>query len=861
LLDVVAGEDLTNLYEESVHFCGDFMTLDSGDRAGSQAQLRYVGRSIRRVDADQKVTGRAVFTADHELPGMLTGKIVRSPHPHARIRSINIGRALEIKGVRAVVTAADLPPIRFGSGVFDKTLLALEVARYAGEPVAAVAAESAAAAEEALQSIEVDYEPLEAVFDPEEAMNPTQKILVHPNLSSYQRAAAWTPDFLGRPNISNYFAIKRGSLADGFRESDFFVENTFEITPIQHVPMEPHCAAARPEPDGGLTVWSPARVPNHVLSLVPQTLKIPPHRLQVVTLEIGGTFGGKSDGQIEGIAAALALKSGRPVKIVLRREEEFLTVTKHAFRVRVKDGVKNDGTVVARDVRVILNGGAYSTGFSVTRNCTFGIANSYKIPHVSVEAFRVYTHLPAAGAFRGFGITDVTWAIEQQTDLIAEKLGLDAVEYRKRQMLRQGDTNILGEKMESFGSVECLDAVTKAIGWPAAQVAEQGPWKKGLGVAWGQKYSTAPTSATSEAKMHSDGTVSLFVGAMEVGQGHRSAMSQIVAEELKTPVEKIHVYTGERGRWVHDGGAISSRQTFNTGNAVWLAVRDLKAKIVAAAAAELVKKPEDLEYANAKIFIKGQDEPVLDLSALFGGGSYYGPYRGPIEYLHTNRKGEEFIGRGTWTVRSIPLDPTTGVPLVEGATASGARQAAQSGAATAAWSAGGAPNRDPGARPYPGDIRVNSFYTPAAAVAEVDVNVETGEVRILRLFCAADGGKIINPLLAEGQVEGAAGMAVGMALMEEMQFSDGRLLNGDFRDYKIPAAPDMPTIDCFKVFWVESPHKEGPFSAKGLAEVAIVPVPAALANAISNAVGIRVKELPITAEKIQRALKQRIATG
>ncbi len=838
------------------------MAPNSADQVGSRDKLQYVGRSIRRVDADQKVTGRAVFTADHELPGMLTGKILRSPHPHARIRSIDVGPALKVKGIRAVITALDLPPIRFGSGVFDKTLLALEVARYAGEPVAAVAAESAASAEEAIRSLEVDYEPLEAVFDPEAAMDPKQRILVHPNLSSYQRAAAWTPDFLGRPNISNYFAIKRGNLAEGFRQSDFFVENTFEITPIQHVPMEPHCAVARPDPDGGLTVWSPARVPNHVLSLIPQTLKIPPHKLQVVTLEIGGTFGGKSDGQIEGICAALAIKSRRPVKIVLGREEEFLTVTKHAFRVKVKDGVKNDGSVLARDVRVILNGGAYSTGFSVTRNCTFGIANSYKIPHVSVEAFRVYTHLPAAGAFRGFGITDVTWAIEQQTDLIAEKLGLDAVEYRKRQMLRQGDTNILGEKMESFGSVECLDAVTQAIGWPVSQGAtEKGPWKKGLGVAWGQKYSTAPTSATSEAKIHSDGTVSLFVGAMEVGQGLRTVMSQIVAEELKTPVEKIHVYTGERGRWVHDGGAISSRQTFNTGNAVWMAVRDLKAKIIAAAASEVGSKPEELVYADAKIFIKGQDEPVLNLSALFGGGSYYGPYRGPIEYLHTNRKGEEFIGRGTWSVRSIPLDPTTGVPLLEGATATGAREAALSGAATPAWSAGGAPNRNPGTGPNAGNIRVNSFYTPAAAVAEVEVNGETGEVRILRLFCAVDGGKIINPLLAEGQVEGAAGMAVGMALMEEMQFADGRLLNGDFRDYKIPAAPDMPYIDCFKVFWVESPHKEGPFSAKGLAEVAIVPVPAALANAIYNAIGVRVKELPITAEKIQRALKEKTTTG
>ncbi len=834
------------------------MARDAGAESGVQEGREYIGRPLIRIDARQKVLGRAVFTVDEELPGMLFGKVLRSPHPHARIRHIDLRPALELKGVKAAITAGDLPDVRFGSGVFDKPLLARGVARHAGEPVAAVAAESVSIAEEAIRRIKVQYEPLPAVFDPEAAMEPKQSILVHPDLSAYQRAAAWTPDFLGRPNISNYFAIKRGDLREGFGQSDFVVENAFNIAPIQHVPMEPHCALARLEPDGGLTVWSPARVPNNASSTVSVALQLSPGRVQIVTLEIGGTFGGKSDGQIEGITAALAQKCQRPVKIVLRREEEFVTVTKHAFKVRIKDGVKKDGTIVAREVEVILNGGAYSTGFSVTRNCTFGIANSYKIPNLSVEAFRVYTNLPAAGAFRGFGITDVVWAIEQQMDIIAEKLGIDAVEYRMRQMLRQGDINVLGERMDSFGSVECLKAVTEAVDWPSVrQGAQRGPWKKGVGVAWGQKYSTAPTSATSEVKMHSDGSLGIYVGAIEQGQGLRSAMAQIAAEELKTPVEKIHVYTGERGRWVADVGAISSRQTFNTGNAVWMAARDLKAKILTAASTELGdRKPEELDYADGHIFVKDGKEPVLKLSDLYGGGSYYGPYCGPIEYLHTNRKGEEFIGRGTWTVKSIPLDPTTGIPLLEGAAAirKGVEVETRQGLdAAAPW--------NPGKGRDGGDIRVNAFYTPAAAIAEVEVNVDTGEVRMSRLFCAADGGKIINPLLAEGQVEGAACMAVGMTLMEEMRYENGCLINGNFRDYKIPAAPDMPTMDSFKVIWVECPHKEGPFSAKGLAEVAIVPVPAAIANAIYNAVGVRVQELPITAEKICLALKSQMAKG
>lgn len=817
--------------------------------------MEYIGQSLERVDAHQKITGSAVYTADLELPGMLYGKILRSPHPHARIVSINVKPALQLKGVRAVITADDLPDERFGSGVFDKPLLARGVARHAGEPVAAVAADSIAVAEGAIHRIEVRYEPLPAVFDPEEAMEPKQKILVHPDLGTYQRAAAWTPDFLGRPNISNYFAIKRGDVEEGFRDCDFVVENSFSIAPIQHVPMESHCGVARAEPDGGLTIWTSARVPNHVGDLMPHLLKIPPSKVRVITLEIGGTFGGKGDGQIEGICAALSLRCKRAVKIVLRRDEEFVTVTKHAFKVKIKDGVKKDGAVVARDVWVILNGGAYSTGFSVTRNCTFGIANSYKVQNLSVEAFRVYTNLPAAGAFRGFGITDVVWAIEQQTDIIAERLKLDPVEYRMRHMLKQGDINVLGERMDSFGSAECLDAVTRGVDWPNIQQGQvNGKWKKGMGVAWGQKYSTAPTSASSEVKIHSDGSVEVFVGAIEQGQGFRSAMAQIVAEELKTPVKKIHVYTGERGRWVYDVGAISSRQTFNTGNAVWRAAQDLKAKLLAAAAAELKeRKPDELDYVDGQIFVKGEREPVFKLSDLYGGGSYYGPYCGPIEYLHTNRRGEEFIGRATWSVKSIPLDPTTGIPLLEGAASLGAT--GKSGTEESFVRADAASvESSQGKRPEGGDIRVNAFYTPAAAIAEVEVNVDTGEVRVLSLLCAADGGKIINPLLAEGQVEGAAGMAIGMTLMEEMQYEQGCLVNGNFKDYKIPAAPDMPSAESFRVFWVESPHKEGPYAAKGLAEVAIVPVPAALANAIYNAVGVRVKELPITAEKIYLAL-------
>lgn len=787
---------------------------------GQRDSYSYVGKSFVAVDAERKVRGEAVFAGDLDVGRALVGKLVRSPHAHAKILAIDLGRARKVKGIKAVISADDLPDVRMGTGILDKPLLARGVVRHVGEPVVAIAGASERACEEAAKLVRISYEPMPAIFDAEEAIAKRQKVIVHPQLSTYVKAAKWPPD-LGRPNISSCWGLQRGDVEKGFAESDLIVENTFRTAAVQHVPLEPHSAVARLEVDGSVTVWGTPRTPAQVNAVVAMMLQMPLSQVHLITShDVGGSFGGKSDGVVEAIAAWLARYSKMPVKLLVDRAGEFVTVTKHGFVVKIKDGISRDGIIKARKIEIILNGGAYS-GSPVPRNCTFG-AETYKVGSLEVNSYRAYTNLPYAGSLRGFGITDVTTAIEQQMDIIAAKLGMDPVEFRLKNLCVQGDVNNLGEKMRSLGSRECLMAVAEAIK-PLKQQGkkEQGLWRRGFGISVGQKYSQAPTQSHCEVKAHPDGSIEVFVGGIDTGQGFLTMMTQIAAEEMNTPMDKIHIRMRSLGRSVYDVGGISSRQTFNTGNAVRLALVDLKKQIFDLVH-QLGEAPEELRYADGVIYPANGSEPLLRLSDLFcDHRSYWGGYSGPRELLQTIPGGGELVGRAVWVVKSTPMDPRDSRLLVED-------------------------NSE--------EVRVNAFYTPAAAAAEVMVNIGTGEVRVKRLFCAVDGGKIMNPTLAEGQVEGAACMAVGTALMEEM-YRDGALLGKCFREYPIPTAADMPTTENFKIFFVESPQPDGPFGAKGMSEVAIVPVPAAIANAVADATGKRVAAIPITPDRVLEALR------
>lgn len=781
----------------------------------------YVGKSFVAVDAERKIRGEAVFAGDLDVGRALVGKLIRSPHAHAKILAIDLSRARKVKGVKAVISADDLPDVRMGTGILDKPLLARKVVRHVGEPVVAIAGVSERACEAAAKLVKIAYRPMPAIFDAEEAIAEHQKIVVHPELSSYVKTAKWPPD-LGRPNISSCWGLKRGDVEKGFAQSDVVIENTFRTAAVQHVPLEPHSAVARVEADGSVTVWGTPRTPAQVNAVVAMMLEMPLSKVHLVTThDVGGSFGGKSDGVVEALAAWLARYSRMPVKLLLDRAGEFVTVTKHGFVVKIKDGISRDGIIKSRKIEIILDGGAYS-GSPVPRNCTFG-AETYKVGNLEVDSYRAYTNLPYAGSLRGFGITDVTTAIEQQMDIIAAELGMDPVEFRLKNLCVQGDVNNLGETMRSLGSRECLTAVAEAIkSFKAEGKTERGLWRRGFGISIGQKYSQAPTQSHCEVKAHPDGSIEVFVGGIDTGQGFATTMSQIAAEEMATPMNKIHVRMRSLGRPVYDVGGISSRQTFNTGNAVRLALVDLKKQIFDLVH-QLGEAPEELRYADGAIYPAAGSEPLLKLSDLFcDHRSYWGGYSGPRELLQTIPGGGELVGKSVWVVKSTPMDPRDSRLLVEETSEQ--------------------------------EVRVNAFYTPAAAAAEVMVNVGTGEVRVTRLFCAVDGGKIMNPTLAEGQVEGAACMAVGAALMEEM-YRDGDLLGTSFREYAIPTAADMPTIENFKIFFVESPQPDGPFGAKGMSEVAIVPVPAAIANAVADAIGKRVAAIPITPDRVLRALR------
>lgn len=760
------------------------------------------------------------------MDNVLVGKIVRSPHAHARIRKVDISQGRKVEGVRTVITADDLPDIRMGSGVCDQPVLARDVVCHVGEPVVAIAGESERACEMAARLVNITYELLPAVFDEEQAIAENQAVILHPDLARYMseshRTAAgwrgkWPPD-LGRPNISGCWGLKRGDVERGFAESDLIIENKFRTAAVQHAPLEPHSVVVRPEPDGSLTVWSATRVPVKVGDVVATMLQMAPSKVRVVATDLGGSFGGKSDGHVEVMTAWLARHSRAPVRLLLSRDEEFATVTKHGFTVKIKDGVTRDGILKARKVEIILNGGAYA-GSPVQRNCTFAV-ETYKVSNIEVNSYRAYTNLPIASSFRGFGITDVNTAIERQMDIVAGKLGMDPVEFRLRNLLLEGDVNNLGERMQSLGTRECLLTVAKAVK-PFQERSEpaEGPWKRGLGFAVGMKYSQLFGGSNCEARANPDGSIDVFVGGMDNGQGFTTVMTQIAAEEMDTPMEKIRVRGPELGRApVHDAGALSSHQTFNTGNAVRLALIDLKKQIF-----DLVYKtgeaPQELRYSDGAIYAAGGTEPLLRLSDLFRD---FGGYPRSRKLLRNLQGGGELVGRAIWRIEQTPIDPR------DGAAAEG----------------------------FAGETRINGFYTPAAAAAEVMVNVETGEVRVVRLLCAAEGGRIVNPSLAEGELEGAACMGMGAALMEEM-YKGGALRARGFIDYPIPTTADIPRLENFKLFLLESPHPEGPFGAKGLGEVAIVVVPGAIANAVSRATGRKFTEIPLTPERIVEALRDK----
>ena len=754
-----------------------------------------IGSSVPRIDAVEKVTGRAVYGPDLKLPGMLYAKVLRSPLPHARVLNVETGRAERLPGVKAVATGKDCLS-RYGLVIQDQSPYAFDKVRYIGDPVAGVAAIDADTAEEALKLIRVDYEELPPVFDPIQAMEPGSQ-LVHEDLESYWCVPIFFPK--AGTNICNHFKIRKGDVEEGFRRSDFITENTFTTPMIQHCHLEPHACIAKFEPSGKVTIWSSTQHPYSVRREMARFLNLPINRVRVIVTCVGGGFGAKVLVKVEplGLILASKLKNFQPVMVLLTREEEFFaSVVRHPTLTTIKTGVRKDGTLMALQTRMIFDTGAYAdAGPVVSRSSGMAITGPYRVPNIQSDSISVYTNKPIAGAFRGFGVPQLSWAMDSTMDILAEGIGMDPVEFRLKNALEEGDISATGQVLHSVGIKECIRKAADAIEWPQKPGEYRG---KGIGTLY--KMTQTPSSSSAFVKMSEDGSVEVLCSTVDIGQGSNTVFAQIAAEELGVEVKSVQVVSPDTNMTPFDHGTASSRSTFHMGNAVKLAAADAKKQLFEVAAGFFEVRPEDLESRGGRIFVKGSKGPGTPISGIPMGITY--------------GKGKPIIGRGTFSVPdATPLDQETG----QGA--------------------------------YP-----SIFWLYGAQCAEVEVDPETGKVEILRITAAHDLGRVINPLNCEQQVEGAVVTGTGIALLEELVLQNGTPVNRNFRDYRIPTAMDAPEVTSI---FVEANHKDGPFGAKGVGEPALAPTAPAIGNAIYNAVGVRIKDLPITPEKILKALKEK----
>ena len=744
--------------------------------------MRVVGKSLARVDAPGKVSGTAVYAADFALPGMLWGRVLRSTLPHARIIRLDVTQACALPGMRAVVTAADVPDVRYGGGLKDETVFAKDKVRYVGQPVAAVAAATPEAAEAALATIDVVYEPIPAVLDLEAALAPGAP-LIHEAWESYTAI----PILHREGNICNRARIVVGDVERGFEEADHVFEHRFRTSMVHQGYTEPRAAVASWDSSGQVTVWSNTQLPFEVQNTLAEILQILPSKIRVLVPGIGGGFGGKLRVGVEHFAAFLAKKSGRPVKVVTTSEEELTAAyPRQGAVVELKTGVTKDGRITAKAGRIWFDTGAFAgSGPGVASVATLVLAGPYKIPNLYLEGFAVYTNKTNCGSFRAPSGPQANFAVESQMDVIADALGLDPLEFRLKNIVREGDEGPTGQVLTAVGLEECLVKAAAAIGWNDRR---PGPGRgKGLACGW---WTTTGGSSGVYVKINPDGTVALNTGAVEIGTAALTGAAQVLAEALGVDLADITVVSGDTFATPFDFGAQGSRTAFAVGNACRAAAAELQRKLVAQAAAQLGAPEEALALRDKHVVGPNGRISLADLarqSQLAGGG---------------------MIAHGTFIAPGTAYD----TKRVEG-------------------------------HVYP------VFHSPSFHAHAVDLSVdgETGEVTIHKYVVAQDVGFALNPTYIEGQIEGGVAQGLGQTLSEEIVYRDGRVLNANLTDYKMPTTLDVPRVESILV---AHPGRVGPFGAKGVGEPPNIEPPAAVANAIAAAVGVRITSLPITAEKI-----------
>jgi CO/xanthine dehydrogenase Mo-binding subunit len=764
----------------------------------SKAQaLKVVGRAVPRVDGEEKVTGRAAYTVDLDLPGMAVGKILRSPFPHAKLLKIDAGKAARLPGVFTVLTRDDLGDLNyyFGAAYKDQPIVAVDKVRYVGDPVAGVAAVDAATAEEALSLIETEFEELPVVGSLEEALAPNAP-LVHETSKASGELHGYHYQALDKfkgTNICYQFSYARGDIADGFKKSAYIFEDTFTFPRVQHFSMEPHATIAQVQ-DDRITLWTGSQDPFTLRDHLAEIFRVPLSRVRVIVPHVGGGYGGKLSVKIEPITAALAWKARRPVKVSLSVEESFKTVTRHPARFRLKTGVTRDGRLLARECEIHMDTGAYAdAGPRVTQKAGYRAIGPYRIPHVKTDAYTVYTNTVPAGAFRGFGTLQVTWAYESQMDIIAERLGMDALEFRLKNLLKKGELYTAGDTPVDCDLKEGLLLAAQGIGW--GKKSRKPNTGKGLSCCMKDGGGTYKV-ASAVVKMVSDGSAVLLTGTVELGQGSRTALSQVVAEELGLPLDHVVVAQLDTDATPYDAATNASSSMVVMGLCAQRAAQDVKRQLLGAAAKALKEKLSSLKLRDGKIHSRdGQNVAYGDVIA-----KYFGVKAG------------EIIGKGFY--RDIKSDK------------------AVLGAPTTFWEIG-----------WGG--------------AEVEVDRDTGEIKLLKYVSVADVGRAVQPVLCVGQDEGAVMFAIGHTLREEMIYKDGQLLNPNLVDYRVPNFDDLPKE--FETILLENQNGPGPFGSKGLGEGGLLPVASAIANGVYNAVGVRLRDLPLTPERVWRAINKREA--
>ena len=742
-----------------------------------------VGRSLPRLEAREKVTGRAEYTHLMHLPGILHAKIFRSTVPHGHIKSVDVSAARKVPGVFAVYTSDDvrkvIPDPYYGPAFHDQPILAIGKVHYVGEPVAVVLAADPHVAEQAMQQIVADYEELPAVFDEVEAAE--NKTLVHEELKPAGTFAD-LKHLKGRKgtNIALEFRLRRGDVDKAFSDAAHVFEHTFRTQKVLHLALEPYASIADYR-DDGVTIISSAQGPSFVRTEIARLLGWPENRVRIKVPYLGGGYGGKLYIKMEALATAMSMLARRPVKIALTMEEQFYTITKHPSTFRIKSGLDKDGRIIARKCEVWWNGGAYADiGPRVTQKSGFTASGPYDIENVSIDSYALYTNLTPAGALRGFGIPQLVWAYESHTDMIARALKRDPLDFRKQNLLRDGRPQVTGTILKDAAIEKVLDRIAERLKWKQPFDRGTGVVRRGRGLAIALKAVISPTTSVAIVNIAGDGSTTLYCGTVDMGQGSDTAMAQMVGEVLNMPAETIRVVPRDTDVTPYDMGTLGSRSLFHMGHAVRLAAEDARAKI--AALRRELGEPE------------GSNSPLGDLFR-----KKYGMQAGNI------------VGTGTYKPDYIPPD-----------------------------SNGLTTNATP-------------FWMVAGSGVEIEVDTETGHVRITRLINVADVGTPINPKIVETQLSGASLMQLGFSMFEKMHIDGGQVTNASLADYKIPGINDMPPA--VENETVDTRQENGPFGAKGVGELATFGLSPAIANALDNAIGVRITELPMNAEAVFRALR------